>query len=188
MVATSVYPRRFGGAMHDDPIDPGTSDNPTEAAAAAAARMIGPYRLREKVGEGGMAEVWLADQTTPVHRTVALKLIKAGMDSKAMIARFASERQALALMDHPAIAKVYDAGTSPDGRPYFVMGYVPGTSITAYCDTYRLSTRERLELFIAVCDGVQHAHQKAIIHRDLKPSNVLVAVQDGKPAPKIIDF
>jgi len=158
------------------------------SASSPSGSAIGPYRLLQKIGEGGMAEVWLGEQTTPVHRTVAIKLIKPGMDTRAMVARFESERQALALMDHPAIAKVYDAGATLDGRPYFAMEYVPGTAITSYCDTYRLSTRDRLELFSAVCDGVQHAHHKAIIHRDLKPSNVLIMLQDGRPVPKIIDF
>jgi len=158
------------------------------SASSPSGGVIGPYRLLQKIGEGGMAEVWLGEQTTPVHRTVAIKLIKPGMDTRAMVARFESERQALALMDHPAIAKVYDAGATLDGRPYFAMEYVPGTAITSYCDTYRLSTRDRLELFSAVCDGVQHAHHKAIIHRDLKPSNVLIMLQDGRPVPKIIDF
>jgi serine/threonine protein kinase/tetratricopeptide (TPR) repeat protein len=162
-----------------------TDDDP---ASAAGERAIGPYRLLQKIGEGGMAEVWLGEQTTPLHRSVAIKLIKVGMDTKAMVARFESERQALALMDHPAIAKVFDAGATAEGRPYFAMEYVPGVPITEYCDKYRLSTRERLELFIPVCEGVQHAHQKAIIHRDLKPSNVLITLQDDKPVPKIIDF
>lgn len=151
-------------------------------------RDIGPYHLLEKIGEGGMGEVWVAEQHKPIHRRVALKLIKAGMDTKQVIARFESERQALALMDHPAIAKVYDAGETPEGRPYFVMEYVQGIPITAHCDKYRLTTRERLELFQHICEGVQHAHQKAIIHRDLKPSNILVAIQDGVAVPKIIDF
>jgi serine/threonine protein kinase len=157
-------------------------------SALAVVQSVGPYRLLRKIGEGGMAQVWLGEQTTPVHRTVAIKLIKAGMDTKAMVARFESERQALALMDHPAIAKVFDAGATPEGLPYFAMEFVAGIPITEYCDKYRLSTRERLELFIPVCEGVQHAHQKAIIHRDLKPSNVLIAQQDGRPTPKIIDF
>jgi eukaryotic-like serine/threonine-protein kinase len=169
--------------------DPAASAEPAGGLSApSTGTAIGPYRLLEKIGEGGMAEVWRAEQTTPVRRTVAIKLIKTGMESKAMIARFESERQALALMDHPAIARVFDAGATADGRPYFVMEYVPGIPITQYCDRHRLSTRERLELFIQVCEGVQHAHQKAIIHRDLKPSNVLISVQDGKPAVKIIDF
>jgi non-specific serine/threonine protein kinase/serine/threonine-protein kinase len=149
---------------------------------------IGRYRLLHKVGEGGMGEVWLAEQREPVRRRAALKLVKAGMNTPEVIARFESERQALALMDHPAIAKVFDAGSTPQGAPYFVMEYVAGLPITAYCDTHRLSTRARLELVIQVCEGVQHAHQKAIIHRDLKPSNILVTEMDGRPVPKIIDF
>jgi serine/threonine protein kinase/tetratricopeptide (TPR) repeat protein len=150
--------------------------------------VIGRYYLLQKIGEGGMGEVWLAEQKEPVRRRVAIKLIKAGMDTREVVARFESERQALALMDHPAIAKVFDAGSTPQGAPYFVMEYVAGVPITAYCDNHRLSTRERLELFMRVCEGVQHAHQKAIIHRDLKPSNILVTEVDGHPAPKIIDF
>jgi eukaryotic-like serine/threonine-protein kinase len=149
---------------------------------------IGPYRLLQKLGEGGMGEVWLAEQSKPVRRLVALKLIKAGMDTREVVARFDSERQALALMDHPAIAKVFDAGSTPEGRPYFVMEYVAGIPITDYCDKHKLTTRQRMELFIQVCEGVQHAHQKAIIHRDLKPSNILVSEVDGKPMPRIIDF
>lgn len=149
---------------------------------------IGSYRLLQLIGQGGMGEVWLAEQKAPVRRRVALKLIKAGMDSREVVARFESERQALAVMDHPAIAKVFDAGTTLQGRPYFVMEYVAGISITGYCDQHKLSMRERLHLFVQVCEGVQHAHQKAIIHRDLKPSNILVTEVDGKPAPKIIDF
>jgi serine/threonine protein kinase len=158
------------------------------ASTTPESKSIGPYRLLQLLGEGGMGEVWLAEQKIPFHRTVALKLIKAGMDTKAVVARFESERQALALMDHPSIARVFDAGSTPEGRPYFVMEYVPGLPITEYCDKHRLTMKERLELFRQVCDGVQHAHQKAIIHRDLKPSNVLVVEQDNKAVPKIIDF
>ncbi len=173
-----------------------TSGNASPAASAATGtsrataepKSIGPYRLLQLLGEGGMGEVWLAEQKTPIHRTVALKLIKAGMDTKAVVARFESERQALALMDHPNIARVFDAGSTAEGRPYFVMEYVPGLPITEYCDKHRLTIKERLELFMQVCDGVQHAHQKAIIHRDLKPSNVLVVEQNNKAVPKIIDF
>src|SRR6202451_1202496 len=150
--------------------------------------VIGLYRLLQKIGEGGMGQVWLAEQTQPVQRRVAIKLIKAGMDTREVVGRFASERQALALMDHPAIAKVFDAGSTPEGRPYFVMEYVAGQPITDYCDRHRLSMRQRLELFILVCEGVQHAHQKAIIHRDLKPTNILVREVDGKARPRIIDF
>jgi serine/threonine protein kinase/Tfp pilus assembly protein PilF len=149
---------------------------------------IGSYKLVHLIGSGGMGEVWLAEQTQPVHRRVALKLIKAGMDTGEVVARFQSERQALALMDHPNIAKVFDAGSTPQGRPYFVMEYIPGIPITEYCDQHRMTLRERLELFLQVCEGVQHAHQKAIIHRDLKPSNILVSEVDGNPVPRIIDF
>ncbi len=151
-------------------------------------KSLGPYRLLQKLGEGGMGRVWLAEQTAPVRRRVAVKLIKAGMYDDAVLKRFASERQSLAIMDHPSIAKVFDAGTTPDGQPYFVMEYVPGVPITDYCDQKRLNIRERMELFIKVCDGVQHAHLKAIIHRDLKPPNILVTEVDGKPLPRIIDF
>jgi non-specific serine/threonine protein kinase/serine/threonine-protein kinase len=156
--------------------------------AGTSGMVIDRYHLLQKIGEGGMGEVWLAEQKEPVRRRVALKLVKAGMDTREVIARFESERQALALMDHPAIAKVFDAGSTPQGAPYFVMEYVAGVPITTYCDDHRLSTRDRLELFIHVCEGVEHAHQKAIIHRDLKPSNILVTELDGRAAPKIIDF
>jgi non-specific serine/threonine protein kinase/serine/threonine-protein kinase len=169
------------------PAPMGDSTLPLDAAPAAGAA-IGPYRLLEKLGEGGMGEVWLAEQTAPIRRRVAVKLVRTGMGSREVLARFQSERQALALMDHPAIAKVFDAGSTPDGSPYFVMEYVPGMPITDYCDKHRLGMRQRLALFIQVCQGVQHAHQKAVIHRDLKPSNILVAEVDGSPAPKIIDF
>jgi serine/threonine protein kinase/tetratricopeptide (TPR) repeat protein len=150
--------------------------------------VIGPYKLLQQIGEGGMGAVWMAQQTEPVKRLVAVKLIKAGMDSRQVIARFEAERQALALMDHPNIARVLDAGTTDAGRPYFVMDLVKGVPITKYCDEHHLTPRQRLELFIPVCQAVQHAHQKGIIHRDLKPSNVLVALYDGRPVPKVIDF
>ncbi len=167
-----------------DPIlTPGTSD-----AATSTGTVIGRYHLTQKIGEGGMGEVWLAEQKEPVRCRVAIKLVKAGMNSREVMARFESERQALALMDHFAIARVLDAGSTSEGTPYFVMEYVAGVPITTYCDDHRLSTRDRLELFMRLCDGVQHAHQKAIIHRDLKPSNILVTEVDGRPAPKIIDF
>jgi serine/threonine protein kinase len=149
---------------------------------------IGPYKLLQQIGEGGMGTVFMAEQTKPVQRKVALKIIKPDMDRRQVIARFEAERQALALMDHPNIAKVLDAGTTETGRPYFVMELVKGVPITTFCDERRLPLRERLELCVAVCQAVQHAHQKGIIHRDLKPSNVLIALYDGKPAPKIIDF
>jgi tetratricopeptide (TPR) repeat protein len=160
----------------------------TTADAPAEGTVLGRYRLIEKIGEGGMGEVWLAEQREPVRRRVALKLILAGMNTREVMARFESERQALALMEHPAIARVLDAGSTEQGMPFFVMEYVDGVRITSYCDNHRLSTRQRLELFVHVCEGVQHAHQKAIIHRDLKPSNILVTEVDGRPVPKIIDF
>jgi serine/threonine protein kinase/WD40 repeat protein len=150
--------------------------------------VIGSYRLLQQIGEGGMGVVYMAEQTEPVRRRVALKIIKPGMDSHQVIARFEAERQALAMMDHQNIARVLDAGTTASGRPYFVMELVNGVPMTRYCDENKLTPRERLELFIPVCQAVQHAHQKGIIHRDLKPSNVMVTLYDGKPAPKIIDF
>jgi serine/threonine protein kinase len=157
-------------------------------AAEGPGTRIGPYKLLERIGEGGMGEVWMAEQTEPVRRRVALKVIKAGMDSAQVVARFEAERQALALMDHPNIAKVLDAGTTETGRPFFVMELVKGTPITRYCDEHRLPPCQRLELFVPVCHALQHAHQKGIIHRDVKPSNVLVAPYDGKPVVKVIDF
>ena len=150
--------------------------------------IAGRYTLLKLIGEGGMGSVYLADQTEPVKRQVALKLIKSGMDSKSVLARFDAERQALALMDHPNIARVFDGGTTPTGQPFFVMELVHGVPLTAYCDEHRLSVKARLELFVHVCLAVQHAHQKGIIHRDLKPGNVLVTEVDGRPTPKVIDF
>ncbi len=149
---------------------------------------IGRYKLLQQIGEGGCGVVYMAEQEEPVRRRVALKVIKLGMDTKSVIARFEAERQALAMMDHPNIAKVLDAGATETGRPYFVMELVRGIKITDYCDENSLSTVARLELFIQVCQAIQHAHQKGIIHRDIKPSNILVADHDGKPVPKIIDF
>ncbi|MEE8568338.1 MAG: serine/threonine-protein kinase, partial [Anaerolineales bacterium] len=149
---------------------------------------IGPYKLLKVLGEGGFGMVYLAEQEHPIKRTVALKVIKPGMDTKQVIARFERERQALAMLDHPHIACVFDAGATETGRPYFVMEYVKGISITEYCDRYKLSTQERLRLFIPLCEAIQHAHQKGIIHRDIKPSNVLVMLHNEKPIPKIIDF
>src|SRR6202008_2105077 len=144
--------------------------------------------LLQPIGEGGMGTVYMAEQRAPVHRMVALKLIKAGMDSRQVLARFGAERQALALMDHPNIARVFDAGTTDHGLPYFVIELVRGIPITRFCDERRLTTRERLELAIPVCQAVQHAHQKGVIHRDIKPSNVLVALYDDRPVPKVSDF
>jgi tetratricopeptide (TPR) repeat protein len=154
----------------------------------AGAVIAGRYTLVEPVGEGGMGEVWVARQSEPVKRKVALKLIKAGMDTKAVLQRFEAERQALALMDHPNIAKVLDGGMTTERRPFFAMELVNGLPLTRFCDEARLGIRERLELFVTVCQAVQHAHQKGVIHRDLKPSNILVTVLDGKPVPKVIDF
>jgi len=153
-----------------------------------APEWIGPYRILELLGQGGMGVVYLAEQTAPVRRRVALKVIKLGMDTREVVARFEAERQALALMDHPCIARVLDAGATDQGRPFFVMEYVNGVPITDYCDRHRLNVHERLELFVRVCQAIHHAHQKAVIHRDVKPTNVLVTVQDGVPVPKVIDF
>ncbi len=160
------------------------ADVPDEAVG----QKIGRYKMLEKIGEGGCGVVYVAEQTEPVRRRVALKVIKLGMDTKQVVARFEAERQALAMMDHPNIAKVLDAGATETGRPYFVMELVRGIRITDYCDQNNLSTRERLDLFIQVCQAIQHAHQKGIIHRDIKPSNILVTLHDGVPVPKVIDF
>jgi eukaryotic-like serine/threonine-protein kinase len=178
-----------GDFLESPAVDPcKTSDLGSTAGSECGKTVIGPYKLLQPIGEGGMGTVYMAEQTQPVRRVVALKLIKAGMDSRQVLARFGAERQALALMDHPNIAKVFDAGTTDNGRPYFVMELVKGIPITRFCDEHRLTTRERLELAIPVCQAVQHAHQKGIIHRDLKPSNVLIALYDSKPVPKVIDF
>jgi serine/threonine protein kinase len=180
--------------------DPGHSLGPTVAeprteglreqgrAEETAGTMIGRYRLLEKIGEGGFGGVWMAEQREPVKRRVALKIIKLGMDTRQVVARFESERQALALMDHPNIAKVLDAGATESGRPYFVMELVKGIPITEHCDQNNLPTEKRLKLFIQVCEAILHAHQKGIIHRDIKPSNILVSVADGTAVPKVIDF
>jgi serine/threonine-protein kinase len=170
-------------------MDPnGTAGWETTGVAEGRGAVIGPYKLLEQIGEGGMGVVYVAEQTQPMRRKVALKIIKPGMDTKQVVARFEAERQALAMMDHPSIARVHDGGTTESGRPYFVMELVRGIPITDYCDRERLSIADRLELFILVCRAVQHAHQKGIIHRDLKPSNVLVTVIDNVAVPKIIDF
>src|SRR5262245_25818412 len=167
-----------------EPDGAGTRNTPAEQPGDC----IGRYKLLEKIGQGGFGDVWMAEQEEPVRRRVALKIIKLGMDTKEVVARFEAERQALALMDHPNIAKVHDGGATESGRPYFVMELVRGIRITDYCDANNLSTIERLNLFMQVCQAVQHAHQKGIIHRDLKPSNILVTVNDGTPVPKVIDF
>jgi non-specific serine/threonine protein kinase/serine/threonine-protein kinase len=172
-------------------LDPdATRDSPAGFADASrkAPSSIGPYKLIRRLGEGGMGSVWFAEQTAPVKREVAIKLIKSGRFSEDGLKRFDLERQSLAIMNHPAIAKVFDAGSTADGQPYYVLEYVSGLPITKYCNQHRLGLRERIELIITVCEGIQHAHQKAIIHRDLKPSNILIAEIDGKPVPRIIDF
>ena len=158
------------------------------SVADASGTIIGRYELKEKLGEGGMAVVYRAEQKQPIHRQVAIKVIKLGMDTAEVITRFEAERQALAIMDHPNIAKVLDAGVTEAGKPYFVMELVRGISVTEYCDENRLNTQQRLELFVLICNAVHHAHQKGIIHRDLKPSNILVTLRDNKPVPVIIDF
>ena len=182
-------------------LDPDATDAPTgdgdafgftshtdQPTGESLGTRIGPYKLVRKIGEGGMGTVYLAEQMNPVRRTVALKLIKPGMDTEQVIARFEAERQAWRIMDHQNIARVFDAGAAETGRPYFVMELVNGVPITDYCDRNRLSVKARLELFILVCHAIQHAHQKGIIHRDIKPSNVLVTVHEAGPAPKVIDF
>jgi len=156
--------------------------------AEAPGTVVGRYKLLEKIGEGGMAVVYMAEQEEPIRRKVALKIIKLGMDTRQVIARFEAERQALAMMDHPNIAKVLDAGATDTGRPYFVMELVTGVAITEYCDENNISTRDRLSLFIQICNAIQHAHQKGIIHRDIKPSNIMITLHDSKPCPKVIDF
>ncbi|TWU41021.1 serine/threonine protein kinase [Novipirellula artificiosorum] len=167
---------------------PGLEGTSATLLSEAAGDKIGPYELLQRIGEGGFGEVFMAQQTSPVRRKVALKVIKPGMDTKEVVSRFQAERQALAIMDHPNIAKVLDAGQTVTGRPYFVMELVRGVTITKYADTNNLSTDERLELFASVCRAIHHAHQKGVIHRDIKPSNVLVTLHDGKPVPKVIDF
>ena len=170
------------------PFDSAESPTIERPIAERPGTVIGPYKLLQQIGEGGMGVVFMAEQTEPIQRTVALKIIKPGMDTRQVIARFEAERQAVAMMDHPNIAKVLDAGTTDSGRPYFVMELVKGVPITKYCDEKHLPLRARLELFMQVCQAVQHAHQKGIIHRDIKPNNVLVAEYDNHAVPKVIDF
>jgi serine/threonine protein kinase len=189
---------RAGSFLEKPPADIGNAHMSLSLAEKPAAEepgsCIGPYKLLQPIGEGGMGVVWMAEQQEPVRRLVAVKVIKAGMDTRQVIARFEAERQALALMDHPHIAKVLDAGATPPAyaggspRPFFVMELVKGIPLTTYCDEQRLTPAERLELFVPVCQAIQHAHQKGIIHRDVKPNNVLVASYDGQPVPKVIDF
>lgn len=171
-----------------DRSDPFATKAETTLPGAKSGHMIGPYKLLEVLGRGGMGEVWRAEQSEPVHRRVAIKIVKSDLSGDRVLARFEAERQALALMDHPNIAKVLDAGATPTGRPFFVMELVKGIPFTKFCDQERLPLKARLELFVSICHAVQHAHQKGIIHRDLKPSNVLVAIYDGKAVPKVIDF
>jgi serine/threonine protein kinase/tetratricopeptide (TPR) repeat protein len=175
------------GALGSSVIDEARSETAAPATAAAGDD-FGRYRIIRPLGEGGMGTVYLAEQREPIRRRVALKVVKLGMDTAQVLARFTNERQALAMMDHPNIAQIFDAGATAGGRPYFVMEYIEGSPITRYCDHKRLITRDRLVLFLTVCRAVQHAHQKGVIHRDLKPSNVLVTEQDGTPVPKVIDF
>ena len=196
MLAVSAEAEAFITDLPDDESEDRTSDigsaktlklDLADAPNEAVGQTLGRYKLLERVGEGGCGVVYVAEQTEPVRRRVALKVIKLGMDTKQVVARFEAERQALAMMDHPNIAKVLDAGTTDVGRPYFVMELVRGIRITDYCDQVNLTTQERLDLFIKVCQAIQHAHQKGIIHRDIKPSNILVTLHDGVPVPKVID-
>ena len=190
LLAAQEQSGRVPGEATADPTAKATLklEIPDEPADEAIGQKIGRYKILEKVGEGGCGVVYVAEQTEPVRRRVALKVIKLGMDTKAVVARFEAERQALAMMDHPNIAKVLDAGSTEVGRPYFVMELVRGIKITDYCDQNNLSTKDRLDLFIRICQAIQHAHQKGIIHRDIKPSNILVTLHDGVPVPKVIDF
>ena len=189
----SVEPGRSSARIDEntEPFSPSSlsSDKPVSRPLnEGPGTRIGPFKLLQQIGEGGMGVVYMAEQERPVRRRVALKIIKPGMDTDQVVARFEAERQALALMDHPNIAKVLDAGATDSGRPFFVMELVKGVPITEYCDSAQLTPRERLELFVPVCQAIQHAHQKGIIHRDVKPSNVLVTLVDGRPVPKVIDF
>src|SRR5216684_6964037 len=176
------------GALGSSGTDEFRTETVGPATAVARDEDFGRYRIIQPLGEGGMGTVYLAEQLEPIRRRVALKVVKLGMDTAQVLARFNNERQALAVMDHPNIAQIFDAGATTKGRPYFVMEYIEGAPITQYCDRKRMTTKERLALFLAVCRAVQHAHQKGVIHRDLKPSNVLVTDQDGAMVPKVIDF
>src|SRR6202451_1048578 len=175
----------FDSSLGGDASKTRTIHTPT---AVAADEDFVRYHILRPLGEGGMGTVYLAEQREPIRRRVALKVVKLGMDTGQVLARFANERQALAVMDHPNIARIFDAGATPKGRPYFVMEYIEGVPITQYCDGKRMTIGQRLELFLAACRAIQHAHQKGVIHRDLKPSNVLVTEQEGAPVPKVIDF
>jgi serine/threonine-protein kinase len=179
---------KAGGFLQEEPQAGNAVATVDEPVTERPGSVIGPYKLLEQIGEGGFGVVFMAEQTQPVRRKVALKVLKPGMDTRQVVARFEAERQALAIMDHPNIAKVYDGGVTPAGRPYFVMELVKGVPITDFCDQNQLTPQQRLELLIPVCQAVQHAHQKGIIHRDLKPSNVLVSRHDATPVVKVIDF
>src|SRR5256886_15896805 len=179
---------RLGGFLEEPPSAIIEEGRAKATAGEKPGDWVGRYKLLQQIGEGGCGVVFMAQQEEPVRRRVALKIIKLGMDTRSVIARFEAERQALALMDHPNIARVLDAGATETGRPYFVMELVRGIKITEYCDQNKLSTDERLKLFVQVCHAIQHAHQKGIIHRDIKPSNILVTLHDGVPVPKVIDF
>ena len=176
------------GSFLDGPAYDGNRTTDAEPIAERPGTFVGPYKLLEQIGEGGFGVVFMAEQERPMRRRVAVKVIKPGMDTRQVIARFEAERQALALMDHPNIARVLDAGATDSGRPYFVMELVKGVPLTDFCDKNRLTIEERLRLFMLVCQAVQHAHQKGIIHRDIKPTNVLVTLHDGVPVAKVIDF
>jgi non-specific serine/threonine protein kinase/serine/threonine-protein kinase len=179
-------------AQKRDNKSPNEEELPSTASSVGSefkpGKRIGSYKLLRIVGEGGFALVYLAEQEKPVRRRVALKVIKPGMDSKQVISRFEAERQALALLNHPNVAHVYDAGATEDGYPYFAMEYVKGMSLTKYCDRQKLTIEERIKLFLQVCEAVQHAHQKGIIHRDIKPSNIQVCIEGEQIVPKVIDF
>jgi serine/threonine protein kinase len=191
-VRTLLKAYEEGASFLEAPAAPpvGTIDEPRAGSPGMTipGTTIGPYKLLEQIGEGGFGVVFMAEQMAPVRRKVALKVVKPGMDTRQVVARFEAERQALALMDHPNIARIFDGGETASGRPYFVMELVRGIPITEFCDQNHLSVRERLRLFVSVCQAVQHAHQKGIIHRDLKPTNVLVTLHDGVPLAKVIDF
>jgi serine/threonine protein kinase len=174
--------------VFDSSVGANEAETQTIDIVAAAADGFGRYHILQTLGEGGMGTVYLAEQRDPIRRAVALKVVKLGMDTNEVLARFNHERQALAMMDHPNVARIFDAGATAKGRPYFVMEYIDGIPITQYCDNKRMTIEDRLELFLAVCRAVQHAHQKGVIHRDLKPSNVLVMEQENAPVPKVIDF
>lgn len=190
----SELKRRVGGLLDLHSTHESFLEGPIVAATVAVpvkekpGDVVGPYKLLQQIGEGGFGIVFMAEQSSPIRRKVAFKVIKPGMDTSEVVARFEAERQALALMDHPNIAKVLDGGETQSGRPYFVMELVKGVPLTDYCDDKKLGTKERLDLFTKVCNAIQHAHQKGVIHRDIKPSNVMVTLHDGLPVPKVIDF